>query len=89
MPEMAETVEQITTQEHTLHIPDAEEGDLRVTWDPNESVQVEEARAAFDRATNRGMVAYRMAPGGARGEQIREFDPAAESILMATQMVGG
>ncbi len=78
-----------TVQKHVLSIPDPVEGDLRVEWDPNNAEQVDLAREAFNRAHQRRMTAYRLAPGGGRGEQMTEFDPAAEAILMAPQMVGG
>lgn len=81
---MTETV----TRKHVLSIPN-EEGDLRVEWDPNNAEQVEIARESFNRARGNNMAAYRMQPGGGRGELIREFDPDAAAILMAPQMVGG
>lgn len=78
-----------TQEKNILTIPDEKEGDLRVEWDPNDATQVQVAQESFDRARGRGMTAYRMQPGGGRGEQIREFDPQARAILMAPQMVGG
>lgn len=75
-----------------LRIMDREAGDLRVTWDPNVPAEVAAARAQFDSLIGRGgkgYMAYKVQAGGGKGEQIRQFDPNAEAIILAPAMVGG
>lgn len=72
----------------TLIIPD-KTGDTRIDWDSADPTSVAVAKAAFDKAKESRALAYKATPGGARGEVIREFDPAAEHIILAPQLVGG
>jgi hypothetical protein len=66
------------------------EGDTKIIWDKDNSDEVEIARAAFDSALRKGMLAY-AAEGsrGRRGTQIRTFDPDAERIILVRPMQGG
>lgn len=74
---------------NTLHITD-ETGDTRIMWDPANADEVATARAAFDKAKKRGMLAYAVTPqGDTSGEVIREFDPARGKIIMIRQTQGG
>jgi len=65
-------------------------GDLRVMWDRGNYEETAAARATFDRMVGEGHIAYR-AEGkkGDRGEVMRNFDPAAERIIMVKQNQGG
>lgn len=65
-------------------------GDTRVMWDRGNPDEVTTARRTFTDLTRKGYLAYR-AEGkqGERGEQIREFDPAAERIILVKPNVGG
>lgn len=65
------------------------EGDLKVAWDTDNEQQIDVARAAFESAREQGYAAYRTDGNGGSGEQIREFDPEARTIVMRPQMVGG
>ena len=75
---------------HSLHITDAS-GDTRVMWDPAVADEVSAAKAAFDDAKKRGMLAYAVDPdtGGRSGEVIREFDETKGKIIMVRQTQGG
>lgn len=74
---------------NTLHITD-ESGDTRIMWDPANRDEVRTAKAAFDEAKKRGMLAYAVTPGGEQsGEVIRDFDPARGKIIMVRQTAGG
>ena len=74
---------------NTLHITD-ETGDTKILWDPANRDEVATARAAFDKAKKRGMLAYAVtAEGGASGEVIREFDETRGKIIMIRQTQGG
>jgi hypothetical protein len=64
-------------------------GDTEVRWNRNREAEVEAARTTFDSLRAKGYMAYRMTASGSRGEVIREFDPTAERIILAPQMVGG
>lgn len=76
-------------------------GDTRFTWDPQVQAEVDAARALFELYTNppskggKGYAAFRIeggpadGPGGAKGEQVRSFDPSHRRLLFAPPMVGG
>ena len=73
-----------------LHIMDSS-GDTRLMWDPRNADEVDTAKAAFDAAKAKGMVAYTVDPnsGEKTGTVIREFDEKAGKIIMTPQLVGG
>lgn len=65
-------------------------GDTKVIWDRNNPVEVEIARAAFDKAKAKKYMAYKIVgQDGKKGEVISEFDPKAERIILAPVLVGG
>lgn len=65
-------------------------GDTRIMWDPKNKDEVAAAKAAFDAAKDKGMLAYKVDDDGGRtGEVIREFDKKAGKIIMVRQPVGG
>ena len=75
---------------NSLHITD-ETGDTRIMWDPAIADEVATAKAAFDAAKKKGMLAYSVDPesGGRTGEVIREFNETAGKIIMVRQTRGG
>ncbi len=75
--------------ERTLSIMDMDEGDFKITWDPDERDQVDMAEAAFDKAKTKGMAAFSVSKKGEKGKKINKFDPEAEAIIMAPALVGG
>ena len=64
-------------------------GDTRISWDSDVEVEVKAARKQFDELTKKGYAAFGLAKRGAKGDRIREFDPAMEEILLVPQMAGG
>jgi hypothetical protein len=65
-------------------------GDMKVIWSSDNEDEVTQARKTFDDMRAKGYAAYRVeGKKGEKGEVIREFDPAAEKIIMAPAMVGG
>lgn len=65
-------------------------GDTRVMWDSRNKSEVRTAKRTFDDLRKDGYLAYRaVGKDGAQGEQIREFDPKAERIIMVKPLVGG
>ena len=75
---------------HMLSIADPD-GDTRIMWDPNNEDEVATARAAFDAAKKKGMLAYtvRVDDPTKPGEVIRKFDPAQGKIIMTKPLQGG
>lgn len=68
------------------------EGDIKTIWDAHVPAEVAEARAQFERLTHahKGYTAFRVTgKNGEQGEQMRTFDPEAERIIFAPQLVGG
>jgi hypothetical protein len=64
-------------------------GDVRVMWDPNSPAETMMARKTFDEMVGKGHLAFAVKGDGAKGKQIREFDPDAEKIILAPAMQGG
>ena len=78
-----------TLERNMLSIADAT-GDTRIMWDPKNKDEVATAKAAFDAAKKKGMLAYSVDPESAdKGEVIREFDPKAGKIIMTKPLAGG
>jgi hypothetical protein len=84
-----DTTTEKTTEKNLLSIADPT-GDTRLMWDPTDRDETKIARAAFDKAKARGMLAYSVNPkDGSKGQVIHEFDPQAEKIIMTKQLQGG
>lgn len=64
-------------------------GDLKVHWTRGNAAETEMARDAFNTGRSKGMMAYRLTGGGAKGEVLSEFDPTAEKIILAPPLAGG
>ena len=76
-------------QRNMLSIADVT-GDTRIMWDPRSKDEVATAKAAFDAAKKKGMLAYTVDPDSAdKGDVIREFDPQAGKIIMSRPLAGG
>jgi hypothetical protein len=65
------------------------QGDLKVTWSVDDPNEVEMARKQFSELRAKGFLAFRVDKQEDKGEQITEFDPAAEKIILAPQIRGG
>jgi hypothetical protein len=65
-------------------------GDTKIIWDAEKPDEVETARQSFKSLRKKGYLAYKVTgKDGAKGEQIHEFEPDAERIILAPPMVGG
>lgn len=64
-------------------------GDTKIIWDSGNKDETDAARETFNRLTKKGYKAYMVKKDGEKGQVIREFDPDAEKIILAPQMVGG
>lgn len=77
-----------TAEKHVLSAMDRT-GDTKVEWAPGNAVEVKTAQKAFERLVAKGYMAYKTTARGARGEQLRAFDPQAERIVLVPPMAGG
>jgi len=65
-------------------------GAVRQMWDRRNEDEVDAARKQFRELTRKGYLAYKTeGKDGHQGEQIREFDAAAERIILVKPLVGG
>lgn len=64
-------------------------GHTTVTWDPTKPVEVEVAKATFDRLVKEGYNAFKVEGADNQGERMRTFDPKAGKIMMVPHLVGG
>jgi hypothetical protein len=65
-------------------------GDTRIIWNPRDDDEVASARSTFNELVNeKHFLAFKVQRGGGKGEQIKEFDPAAEKLIIAPPMAGG
>jgi len=64
-------------------------GDTKTVWDRRNEAEVTAAKAQFEALTGAGYLAFSVAKDGSKGEQIREFDPDAEKIILSPPLVGG
>lgn len=66
------------------------EGDTKMMWDKSRPVEVEVAKAGFDKLIKDGYSAYAVSDDGSKkGTPIKEFDPSAERLIMVPPMQAG
>jgi hypothetical protein len=74
---------------HYMAITD-ESGDTKIMWSKDNEDEVENARRTFNDMKKKGYTAFRVeGKKGDTGEQMRDFDPAAERIIFIKQQAGG
>lgn len=89
MTTLVEETNRVEDEAHVLVILDRD-GDTRITWDPDNEDDVENAREVFNRlVTEKKYQAFSVVEGGEKGELVREFDPEAEKLIMSPALVGG
>ena len=64
-------------------------GDTKVEWDPDNKEEVKVAERTFKDLTKKGFTGFRVYDDGKKGQQLTEFDPQAERILLIPPMAGG
>jgi hypothetical protein len=65
-------------------------GDTRIIWNPRDVDETAAAKRTFDDLVGgKGFLAFKVANGGGKGTQIREFDAQAEKLIIAPPMAGG
>jgi hypothetical protein len=73
-----------------MRVMDQKHGDFEIAWDPEDETSVENAKKAFADLKAKRFNLFRM-ESGAKGEQLRDFDPKAEDgrMLAIPPMAGG
>jgi hypothetical protein len=65
-------------------------GHSKSTWDSHNPAEVEVHRKLFNDLRAKGFVAHKVGKDGkATPEQVLEFDPSLEAIIMSPALVGG
>ena len=80
--------EDVEAGRHVLCILDRT-GDTRLIWNPDDDVEVENARRTFTEMLAKGFRAFSVNKKGDKDKQIREFDPEAEKMILTPALVGG
>ena len=65
------------------------EGDLKVSWNPDNKKEVEAAEKQFADLKKQGFKPFRMYDDGKKGDELQKFDKWAEKNLFLTPMTGG
>lgn len=61
----------------------------KIIWNADEPVGVKSARRSFDEHVANGYAAFSVKGDGGPGEQITEFDPDAEKVILIPPVRGG
>lgn len=64
-------------------------GDTKLVWDDDNEDEVANARRTYDDLKRKGFAAFAVGAKGERAAQVREFDPAAEKLIMVPALAGG
>ena len=81
--------ETTTVAQHEMAVMDRT-GDTKIMWDPDNPDEVSAARKTFDELVGKKkMLAFSVKKSGKQGEQVREFDPKAERLIITPALVGG
>ena len=65
-------------------------GDTKIMWDPENPDEVANARRTFeDLVHTKKMLAFSVKKSGKQGEQVKQFDPQAERLILTPALQGG
>jgi len=64
-------------------------GDTKIIWNKDNPAEVENARRTFNDLLSKSYLAFKVKDDSKEGEQIREFDPSIERMILSPQMRGG
>jgi hypothetical protein len=79
---------EIVSTKHEMSVMD-HTGDFKVLWDRHNPEEVEAARKTFNDLKKKGYAAFKLTGSDGRGEQVREFNPADERLVMVPALQGG
>ncbi len=65
------------------------EGDSKTTWDPDNSDEVEVAKAQFDSLIAKKYNAFSVKKDGEKGKKMHHFDPKAAAMILVPPVAGG
>ncbi len=81
--------EDVPAGKHAIAVM-GEPGDTKHIWDKRKTDEVDAARTLFTSLTKKGYRAFHVTgKDGEKGEQMSEFDPSAERMIMVPQLQGG
>jgi hypothetical protein len=66
-----------------MRIMDKDAGDLRVIWDSSKQVEVDAAKKQFEELMKKKYKAFAVKSNGEKGEEIKEFNPYLEKVVLA------
>lgn len=93
MTSAAQAIEEAGAEEtgtrKTLRILDPVLGDQKMTWDPDNDDEVALAKTAFENGRKKGLCGYRVDKKGGKAEVMKDFDPAADKMILAPPVAGG
>jgi len=72
-----------------LRVLDKELGDMKVIWDPKKPHEVEAAKETFMRLKEKNYLAYDVGKLGKKGNEVEEFDPSLEKLIMTPPLDRG
>ncbi len=73
-----------------LRLLDKQAGDLKIIWDSEKPDEVEAVRKQFDELKKKGYMAWNVTNKGRKGDnEIKEFDPDIEKIIMTPAVTKG
>ena len=64
-------------------------GDTKISWNPDNADEVEQARNTYQSYLNKGYVAFRIIQTDGKGKKMLTFDPLAEKVLLIPPLAGG
>lgn len=73
---------------HAMQVMDPT-GHTTVNWTQGNEADEDVARTTFITMISRGYNAFRVDPDGGPSVRMKDFDPAAEKMILIPQLVGG
>lgn len=64
-------------------------GDTKTIWSPDNPVEVEVARDAFNKLRSKGYSIFKVNKEGGAGKRMDTFDPQAGKLIAVPAIVGG
>lgn len=65
------------------------EGDTKITWNSENTDEVEHARKTFNELTRKGFSAFSVKYGGEKGGRLAKFDPDEGKMILVPLLRGG
>lgn len=72
-----------------MRIMSIDHGDKKEMWDRHNEDEIACAKQTFDKLRKKGYLAWKVKKDGSKAEQMKEFDPDAESMILSPPVQGG